>query len=67
MAKICDRCNDVMNGHIMSMFNTDEICFKCKEEEEQHPDYQKAVDADNEQIKKGNYNFKGIGWRPIKK
>ena len=25
-------------------------------------DYQKAVDADREEVKKGNWNFKGIGF-----
>lgn len=59
--KTCDRCHKSLDGgRIMSMFNEDCICMECSEKERQRDDYQKAVAADNEQIKKGNYNFKGI-------
>jgi hypothetical protein len=34
--------------------------MSCKEKETNEPDYNKAVEADHEEIKKGNYNFKGI-------
>ncbi len=60
--KNCDRCGKPLTGRIMSMFNTDVICQECKEKERQHPDYKKAQDADNAEIKKGNYNFQGIGY-----
>jgi hypothetical protein len=43
------------------MFNTQEICPVCKEKERKHPRYQEASDADREAIKRGDYNFKGIG------
>lgn len=60
--KYCDRCgNELKGGRIMSMYNNDCICMECKKEETQRIDYKDAVDADNEQIKRGNYNFKGIG------
>ncbi len=42
------------------MINTDCLCMKCKEKETKRPDYEKAVKADHEEIKKGNYNYKGI-------
>ena len=59
----CDRCGGSLDGgRIMSMYNNDCICMKCKEEERKRDDYHKAVDADHEQIKMGNYNFKGIGF-----
>jgi hypothetical protein len=59
--KTCDRCSgDLEGGRIMSMFNTDCICLACCEKEKLEKDYDKAVKADHEQIKKGNYNFKGI-------
>jgi len=45
----------------MSMFNEDILCMECKEKEKQHPDYNKAVDAEAAQVRAGNYNFKGIG------
>ena len=33
----------------------------CKKEERNNPRYKKAVEADMNEIRKGNYNFKGIG------
>lgn len=47
----------------MSMYNEDCICMKCKEEEMKWSDYRQAVEADREEIKKGNYNYKGINNR----
>lgn len=62
---ICDRCGGDTNGHtIMSMFNTDIICMRCKDKEKEREDYKKAVDKDNEEIRRGNYNFGGIGYEP---
>jgi hypothetical protein len=58
----CDRCGQPTNRMtIMSMFNTQIICMKCKGAERQRPDYDKALQADITEIKKGNYNFEGIG------
>ena len=59
----CDRCGQpLLNGRTLSMFNMDCLCKKCKKEEIEHPDYEKARAAELEEIKKGNYNFKGIGY-----
>ena len=59
--KICDRCGrNLDGGRIMSMFNTNCICIPCSEKEKHEKDYDKAVKADHEQIRKGNFNFKGI-------
>ena len=59
----CDRCGGSLDGgRIMSMYNTDCICMKCKRKEEHRDDYKKAADADHNEILKGNYNFKGIGF-----
>jgi hypothetical protein len=44
----------------MSMFNRDCICLDCKEKERKDKDYKKAVEADIEAIKKGDFNFPGI-------
>ena len=58
----CDRCHGDFNGcRTMSMFNTQVICMTCKEKEQQRADYHKAVEADHAEIRKGNYNFQGIG------
>ena len=62
--KRCDRCNGSLEkGRIMSMYNEDCICLACKEKETQRNDYRQALEADREQIKLGNYNFKGIGYK----
>lgn len=58
----CERCHKPTNGTtIMSMFNEQIICMECKDKERQRVDYNDAVEADVAEIKKGNYNFKGIG------
>ncbi len=60
--KRCDRCGkELTNGRIMSMFNTDCICIECSSREKMREDYKMAVQADLAEIKKGNYNYKGIG------
>ena len=59
----CDRCGGTLaDGRIMSKFDTSCICMTCSEEEKNHKDYQKACDAEIEQIKQGNLNFGGIGY-----
>ena len=59
----CDRCGgSLKDGRIMSMYNTDCICMKCKKEERKRKDYKDALEADRNEIKKGNYNYKGIGF-----
>lgn len=62
--KHCDRCGgSLANDRTMSMYNEDCICIKCKEKERQRADYGEAVEADHAEIRKGNYNYKGIGYR----
>jgi hypothetical protein len=58
-----DRCGKETSVHIMSMFNTEEICMDCKAAEEMRPDYKDAVETDDAAIRKGAYNFPGIGLR----
>jgi hypothetical protein len=36
--------------------------MECKDEEKQHPRYEEACERDLAEIRKGNYNFEGIGW-----
>lgn len=62
--KFCDRCHSSLDGKSrqMSRFNTDALCHECLEAERQHPDYQKAVDAELAALRSGNRNFEGIGW-----
>ena len=57
----CDKCGgDLTKGRTMSAFSEECICMECSDKEKQDKDYKKAVDADIEQIKQGNYNFSGI-------
>jgi hypothetical protein len=60
---ICDRCGKETNAHIMSMFNTEEICMDCKAAEEMRSDYKDAVQTDEQAIRRGNFNFPGMGLR----
>ncbi|MGO1368521.1 gamma-glutamylcyclotransferase [Senegalia sp. (in: firmicutes)] len=60
--KYRDRCRKSLeSGRIMSMFNEDCICLECKDKEIKDPRYEEARDAEAEEVKKGKYNFKGIG------
>lgn len=61
MKSYCDRCFKKTTVTIMSIFNTDIICNKCKEIEKQHPEYEKASKAELEEVKRGNYNYPGVG------
>jgi hypothetical protein len=66
----CDRCGESTNGTTtMSVFNEDVICMDCKKEEKNDPEYQAAVEAEYEEIKKGNTNYKGAipNYTPIKR
>lgn len=59
--KLCDKCHkDLTSGRTMSMFNEECICMECAEKERQDSDYRKALEAEQDEIRRGNYNFKGI-------
>ena len=62
--KRCDRCGRSLDdGRTMSRFDTSCLCLRCAEAERKHPDYRKAVEAELAEIRKGNYNFMGIGYQ----
>ena len=57
----CDRCcGSLDGGRTMSMLNTQCICIACSTKEKLDPEYKKAADAEREQVKNGNYNYKGL-------
>ena len=59
--KNCDRCGGSLSGgRIMSMYSTECLCLACKEKEKARADYQAAVKAELDEVKKGNLNYKGI-------
>ena len=60
----CERCGATLaGGRIMSMYSTECICLACKDAERKRDDYPEAVEADHAEIRKGNANFPGIGWK----
>ena len=66
----CDRCGKSTDGKTtMSVFNEDVICMNCKEEEKKDPDYDAAVRAEQEAIRRGDYNFPGVypDYKPLKR
>lgn len=63
----CDRCGGSLNGgRMQSMFNEDCLCMDCINKERKLPEYKSAVEADHAEIRRGNYNFKGIGYHENK-
>ena len=56
----CHLCFEKSSAYMMSMYSTILICMECKDKEMRRDDYKEAVDADNAEIKKGNFNFEGI-------
>lgn len=59
--EFCDRCGCKLTVRIMSKFNDDCICPDCKKNETLHMKYEEASAAELAAVKKGDYNFKGIG------
>ena len=59
--KTCDRCGGSLDGgRILSMYSTECIGLTCKEKEKARQDYKAAVQAELDEVKKGNLNYKGI-------
>lgn len=45
----------------MSIFNTQMCCMDCLDLEKKHPQYSIAETLEIAAVKKGDYNFQGIG------
>ncbi len=66
----CDRCGESTNNSTtMSIFNTDVICMKCKENEKNDPEYEAAKKAEEDALLSGNTNYQGSipNYKPIKR
>jgi len=61
---VCERCGRETMSYTMSYFDTAEICLRCSSAEREHPDYEKAREAEAEAVRRGDYQFPGIGWTP---
>lgn len=57
----CERCGKPTESWTMSRFNTEKCCPACIDKEKKHPLYPAAVAAEADEIKKGNFNYPGIG------
>ena len=60
----CPRCGKDVPNLIVSIFNRDQVCMDCIEEETNHPKYEEAIDACKQAEKNGDTKFEGIGWTP---
>ncbi|MDB4278275.1 gamma-glutamylcyclotransferase [Deltaproteobacteria bacterium] len=58
----CGRCGYDTSVTQMSLFNTDDLCPRCEQEERYHPDYHYAKIIEYAATKAGNLNFPGVGW-----
>ena len=60
---ICDRCPNPTTIYRVSWFNTaDTICPDCQKQEEAHPDYEYAKQAEKKAVRAGDTLFPGVGW-----
>lgn len=60
----CHRCGKPTLVTKGSYFNTEMLCGLCVEKEQAHPKYKEAVEAENQAVRQGDYNFPGIGKPP---
>jgi len=57
----CDRCYKDVFCTTMSIFNTQMICPDCEDAERKLPKYEEARAVELEAVRRGDYNFPGIG------
>ena len=57
----CQRCKREAQATIGSMFDTSMICMDCLAKEQAHPRYEEARRVEAEAVRRGDYNFPGIG------
>lgn len=57
----CERCHKPAVATMTSMFNTQTCCMDCIETEQRHPRYEEARKAELDAVRRGDYNFPGIG------
>ena len=57
----CQRCYKETKITTGSYFDTAMICLPCDKIEQSHPEYASAKQTENEHVKSGDLNFKGVG------
>lgn len=63
--KTCVRCKTETAYLCVSWFNRDEICGPCSDDEAFCPSYFRAVQAESDALRNGDWDFDGIGLSPI--
>lgn len=58
---ICDRCGKESFASTGSYFNMQVICMTCSDKERAHPQFEEARNIETEAVKRGDFNFPGIG------
>ncbi len=64
----CDRCKLPTGGiTIMSIFNNDVICTKCKDKEKKDPEYRAALQEEQDAVARGVRNYQGAlpNYKPL--
>jgi len=64
LSSTCPRCGNEITASIVSRFSIEDICLPCSDRERAHPRYAEAVAKEEEEIRRGNFNFAGIGKPP---
>ena len=59
--RTCERCNKPTHTVIGSYFNRQMICTSCESKERKHPQFDRAMRIETEQVLNGNLNYEGIG------
>ena len=57
----CQRCRQKTDVTSMSRFNTQMCCPPCLDLEKSHPEYSTAETLEIAAVKRGDFNFPGIG------
>jgi hypothetical protein len=60
----CPRCHGPMFSHSCSWFTDEDICSDCQQDERHAPNYAAARAAEAAAVRRGDYNFRGIGLAP---
>ena len=57
----CDRCGSESLSSTGSYFNTQMICGECDRRERAHPQFANAQRVEGEAVRRGDFNFAGVG------
>jgi len=64
MTGACPRCAGAMASFSTSWFEPVEVCGACRDDERHAPNYPRARAEEEAAVRRGDYNFPGIGLAP---